>query len=312
MEAEVLMGPYLLRRVLYSGFVLWGAMTVIFVTVRLVPGDPAQMLLGAQATADEVAALRAEIGLDQPIVVQYVRFLQDAVRLDFGTSLRLQVDALDAVVQRFPATALLAVTAIIVAILISVPMGIGAALYPTSILDRVVSVLSLLGQSVPGFWLGIMFILIFARSLQWLPSAGMGGWQHLIMPAFTLALPLVGILTSLVRAGLLEVLNEDYIRTAYAKGLPERTVIFRHAFKNTLIPVVTVAGLQFGSLLAGAVIVETVFAWPGSGRLLVDAISNRDYAIIQTAILLITASFVLLNLLIDVSYAYLDPRIRYD
>lgn len=306
------MGPYILRRVLYSVFVLWGALTVIFVAVRLVPGDPAQMLLGAQATAEEVAALRQEVGLDQPIVVQYGRFLQDAIRLDFGTSLRLQVDALEAVVERFPATALLAVTATIVAILLSVPMGIGAALAPTAILDRLVSVLSILGQSVPGFWLGIMFILIFARSLQWLPSAGMGTWQHLIMPAFTLALPLLGILTSLVRAGLLEVLSEDYIRTAYAKGLPERTVILRHAFKNTLIPVVTVAGLQFGSLLAGAVIVETVFAWPGSGRLLVDAISNRDYAIIQTAILLITASFVLLNLLIDISYAYLDPRIRYD
>ncbi len=306
------MGPYILRRVLYSVFVLWGALTVIFVMVRLVPGDPAQMLLGAQATAEEVDALRAEAGLDQPILIQYGRFLQDAVRLDFGTSLRLQVDALEAVVQRFPATALLAVAGIIIAIVISLPMGIGAALAPSSILDRIVSVLSILGQSVPGFWLGIMFILIFARSLQWLPSAGIGGWQHLLMPAFTLALPLIGILTSLVRAGLLEVLNEDYVRTAYAKGLPRRTVIVRHAFKNALIPVVTVLGLQFGSLLAGAVIVETVFAWPGSGRLLVDAISNRDYAIIQTAILLITATFVFINLLIDVSYAYLDPRIRYD
>jgi ABC-type dipeptide/oligopeptide/nickel transport system permease component len=237
--------------------------------------------------------------------------MQQAVRLDFGESLRLQVDAVDAVTQRLPATSLLAVTAMAFAILISLPLGMAAALRQYSIIDRFVSVLSLLGQSVPGFWLGIMFILVFARWLQWLPSSGTGGPQHLILPALTLALPLVGILTRLIRTGLLEVLNEDYVRTAYAKGLTARIVILRHALRNALIPVVTVAALQFGSLLAGTVIIETVFGWPGAGRLLVDAISNRDYAIIQTAILFITTGFVTLNLLVDVSYAYLDPRIRY-
>lgn len=305
------MGPYILRRIGYSVFVLWGALTVVFVAVRLVPGDPAQMMLGSQATDEEVAALTRDMGLDQSMVVQYGRFMQQAVRLDFGTSLRLQVDAVDAVTHRLPATSLLAVTAMAFAILISLPLGMAAALRQYSIIDRLVSVLSLLGQSVPGFWLGIMFILVFARWLQWLPSSGTGGPQHLILPALTLALPLVGILTRLIRTGLLEVLNEDYVRTAYAKGLTARIVILRHALRNALIPVVTVAALQFGSLLAGTVIIETVFGWPGAGRLLVDAISNRDYAIIQTAILFITTGFVTLNLLVDVSYAYLDPRIRY-
>jgi peptide/nickel transport system permease protein len=305
------MGPYILRRIGYSIFVLWGALTVVFIAVRLVPGDPAQMMLGSQATDEEVAALTRDMGLDQSMPVQYGRFMQQAVRLDFGKSLRLQVDAVDAVTHRLPATSLLAVTAMAFAILISLPLGMAAALRQYSIIDRLVSVLSLLGQSVPGFWLGIMFILIFARWLQWLPSSGIGGPQHLILPALTLALPLVGILTRLVRTGLLEVLNEDYVRTAYAKGLAARIVVVRHALRNALIPVVTVAALQFGSLLAGTVIIETVFGWPGAGRLLVDAISNRDYAIIQTAILFITAGFVTLNLLVDVSYAYLDPRIRY-
>lgn len=305
------MGAYILRRAFYSIFVLWGALTVIFIAVRLVPGDPAQMLLGAQATEAEVDALRRQLGLDQPLIVQYGVFLRQAAELDFGTSVRLQVPALTAVAERFPTTALLAVCGITVAVLVSLPLGLVAAISPGSVLDRTVSILSILGQSVPGFWLGIMFILIFARGLQWLPSAGGGTWQHLVLPALTLALPLIGILTGLVRTGLQEVLNEDYIRTAYAKGLRGRVVVSRHAFKNMLIPVVTVAGLQFGTLLAGAVIVETVFGWPGTGRLLVDAISNRDYAIIQTAILFITAGFILINLLVDISYAYLDPRIRY-
>lgn len=305
------MGAYVLRRIGYSIFVLWGALTVVFIAVRLVPGDPAQMLLGSQATDEEVASLNHEMGLDQPMVIQYGHFLDQAVRLDFGMSLRLQVPAVDAVTHRLPATILLATAAMVLAVVISLPLGMIAALRQYSFVDRLVSVLSLLGQSVPSFWLGIMFILIFARRLRWLPSSGIGGWQHLVLPALTLALPLVGILTRLVRSGLLEVLNEDYIRTAYAKGLTKRIVVLRHALRNALIPVVTVAALQFGSLLAGTVIVETVFGWPGAGRLLVDAISNRDYSIIQTAILFITAGFIILNLLVDLSYAYLDPRIRY-
>lgn len=304
------MGAYLLQRLGYSVFVLWGALTVVFVVVRLVPGDPAQMMLGTQATQTEVAALRQRLGLDQPLPVQYLRYLGQATRLDFGLSLRLEVPAVSAVAGRLPATSLLAITAMTLAMLVSLPLGMAAAIYQRSPLDRLVSMASLIGQAAPSFWLGIMFILIFARRLQWLPSAGIGSWRHLILPALTLGLPLVGILTRLVRSGLLEVLNEDYIRTATAKGLTPRAVIFRHALRNALIPVVTVAGLQFGSLLAGAVIVETVFAWPGAGRLLVDSISNRDYPIVQVAVLFITAGFVLLNLLVDLSYSVLDPRVR--
>jgi ABC-type dipeptide/oligopeptide/nickel transport system permease component len=197
----------------------------------------------------------------------------------------------------------------ILALLVSFPLGVIAALRPRSLLDRFVSFISLVGQSLPGFWLGIMLILVFARQLRWLPSSGSEGFKHLILPAVTLAMPLIGILTRLIRSGLLDVLYEDYIRTARAKGLNQRTVLTRHAMRNMLIPVVTVIGLQMGNLLGGAVIVETVFAWPGIGRLLVDAIFHRDYPLVQAAILFITASFILINLLVDISYVYLDPRI---
>lgn len=305
------MGSYLLGRLGYSLFVLWGAMTVVFVAVRIVPGDPAQMMVGTQGTRQDVEALRERLGLDQPLPVQYVRYLAQVAQLNLGESLRLSEPAAQAVAERVPTTAMLAGAAMLLAALVSLPLGIAAALHHRALADRIVSVLSLLGQSVPNFWLGIMFILVFARSLQLLPSAGTGTWQHLVLPALTLSLLLIGVLTRLVRSGLLEVLHDDYVRTAYAKGLSSRIVIVRHALPNALIPVVTVAGLQLGHLLAGAVIVETVFAWPGVGRLLVDAISNRDYPVVQAAVLFITASFVLINLLVDLSYAYLDPRIRY-
>ena len=305
------MGPYLLRRLIHSLFVLWGAITVVFIVVRLIPGDPAQMMLGAQASAEDVAALRHRMGLDRPLPVQYGSFLLEVSRLDLGTSLTFDEPAVSAVLRRLPVTALLAVTGMTIALALSLPLGTIAALRPRSLLDRVVSGLSLVGQAVPNFWLGIMFILVFARVLRWLPSAGTGGWQHLVLPSITLALPLVGVLTRLMRSGLLEVIETDYIRTAYAKGLTQRSVVTRHAFRNALIPVITVAGLQFGSLLAGAVIVETVFAWPGAGRLLVDSISRRDYPVVQASILFITGGFILVNLLVDLSYGFLDPRIRF-
>jgi len=304
-------GSYLVRRLAYSVFVIWGAVTIVFVVVRLIPGDPAQLMVGAEGTKADVEALRHRFGLDQPLAVQYVRYLGQAAHLDFGDSLRLEVPAAQAVSQRVPVTALLAATAMGLGIAVSMPLGIFAALHKQSVLDRAVSVISLLGQSVPNFWLGIMFILIFARELRWFPSAGTGGVDHLVLPAATLALLLVGVLTRLVRSGLLDVLDEEYVRSAYAKGLTLRRVINRHALPNMLIPVITVVGLQLGSLLAGAVIVETVFGWAGVGRLLVDAISNRDYPIVQVAILFITTGFILVNLLVDLSYAYIDPRIRY-
>ena len=304
------MGSYILRRVAYASFVLWGALTIVFVTVRIVPGDPASMMLGAGATENDVTALRRQLGLDKSLPIQYVRFVADAGRLDFGESLWLSRPVLTSVSERITTTGRLAVTAMAIALLVSFPLGILAALRKGSVVDGLVSIVSLLGQSVPSFWLGIMLILVFARHLRLLPSAGSETWQHLILPAVTLALPLIGVLTRLVRSGLLDVMHEDYIRTARAKGLGPGPVLARHALRNMLIPVVTVAGLQLGNLLGGTVIVETVFGWPGIGRLLVDAIFHRDYPLIQAAILMITVGFVLLNLLVDLSYVYLDPRIR--
>lgn len=305
------MSAYLANRLAFSAFVLWGALTIVFVAVRIVPGDPAQMMVGAQGTRQDVEALRHRLGLDEPLAVQYVRYIGQAVRFNFGDSLRLEVPAAQAVGGRLGATGLLAACAMFLAAAVSLPLGILAAIHRRTVTDALVSVVSLLGQSVPNFWLGIMLILVFARTLRWLPSAGVGDPAHLVLPVVTLSLLLIGVLTRLVRSGLLDVAREDYIRSAYGKGLGTRAVIARHALPNALIPVVTVAGLQLGQLLAGAVIIETVFAWPGVGRLLVDAISNRDYPVVQVAVLVITTTFILVNLLVDLSYAYLDPRVRY-
>ena len=304
------MTSYITRRLIFSVFVLWGALTVVFLAVRAVPGDPAQMMLGPNATAADVDALREKLGLNRPLVVQYATYMFRTARLDLGESVRIAQPAVSLVVERVPATAKLALTAILIAVAISFPLGIAAAIRPGGMLDGAVSVVSLLGQSVPGFWLGIMFILIFARSLRLLPSAGDESLAHLILPSVTVALPLVGVLTRLVRSGLLDVLDEDYIRTARAKGLTPRMVMWRHSIRNMLIPVVTVIGLQIGHLLGGAVITETVFAWPGVGLLLVDAITNRDYPLVQAAILFITGIFVTINFVVDLSYGALDPRVR--
>lgn len=304
------MASYLIRRLAYAVFVLWGAMTIVFVTVRIVPGDPASMMLGAGATAEDVQALRDRLGLGDSLPVQYARFMADVARFDFGDSLWLNRPVLTSIAERITTTGRLALAAMAIALLLSFPLGIIAALRQRSPVDGLISIVSLLGQSVPSFWLGIMLILLFSRNLRIFPSSGSDTWRHLVLPAVTLALPLIGVLTRLVRSGLLEVMHEDYVRTARAKGLSSRVVLTRHALRNMLIPVVTVVGLQLGNLLGGTVIVETVFGWPGIGRLLVDAIFHRDYPLIQAAILFITASFILINLLVDLSYVYLDPRIR--
>jgi ABC-type dipeptide/oligopeptide/nickel transport system permease component len=294
----------------YTVFVLWGALTIIFLAIRLAPGDPAAMMVGPGGTEADVAALREKLGLDESIPVQYGRYLADVARLDFGDSLWLNRPVASEVASRIATTARLAGAAALIGIAISFPLGIAAALRRGTVLDGLISVLSLLGQSVPSFWLGIMLILVFARQLQVLPSAGSSGWSHLVLPSITLAMPMIGVLTRLVRSGLLDVLYEDYVRTAWSKGLSPRTVLIWHAMRNMLIPVITVIGLQLGNLLGGAVIVETVFGWPGIGRLLVDAINERDYPLVQVAVLFITVTFVLINLLVDLSYGLLDPRIR--
>ncbi|TCM45961.1 nickel ABC transporter permease [Kribbella sp. VKM Ac-2568] len=304
------MAAYVLRRLFFSVFVLWGAVTIIFVVLRLVPGDPAYIMLGPDADQAQVAALRAQLGLDHSLIQQYATYLSNVVRLDFGQSFRLNADSMSLVLQRVPATVQLASTALLVSLLIGLPLGVVAALRANTWIDRGISVFSLLGQSTPSFWLGIVMILLFARGLQVLPSSGSGSWAHLVLPTITLALPFLAILVRLTRSGLLEVVHEGYVQTARAKGLLESTVILSHALRNALIPIVTVVGLQFGALLGGTVIVETVFAWPGVGRLLIDSIGRRDYGVVQASILLVATIFVGINLLVDLIYGFLDPRVR--
>ncbi|GAB3805137.1 nickel ABC transporter permease [Micromonospora zhanjiangensis] len=304
------MTGYLIRRTLFAVFVLWGAVTVVFGMLRLVPGDPAQLILGSDATQQEIAQLRTQMGLDRPLLVQYGKYLSDVVQLNFGDSYRYHKDAMGLVVDRFPLTLQLAVVAMVIALVVGISLGVIAALRVNRFTDRLVSVFALLSQSMPSFWIGIVLILVFARQLHLLPSGGQGGLDRMILPGFTLALPIIAILIRLTRSGLLDVIHENYIQTARAKGLSERIVIFPHAIRNALIPIVTVVGIKFGELLGTAVIVETVFAWPGSGRLLVDAIGARDYNVVQAAILMIAGGFVLINLAVDVLYGYLDPRIR--
>lgn len=301
---------YTVRRLLFSVVVVWGALTIIFAVVRLVPGDPATLLLGSDATAADVAAARRELGLEDSLPVQYGRYMAQAVQLDFGDSFRFHTDAVELVLGRTGATFRLAVVAMLIALVVSFIFGVVAALRPRGLADRFISLLSLLGQSLPTFWVGIVLILIFARELRVLPSAGDATPAHVVLPAVTLALPFTSILTRLIRSGLLEILGEGYIQTARAKGLREVTVLARHAIRNMLIPVVTVSGLQFGALLGGTVVVEKVFAWPGLGRLLVDAIENRDYTVIQASVAFIAIIFVLVNLAVDLLYGYIDPRVR--
>lgn len=301
---------YTVRRILLAVFVLWGVATVVFVIVRLVPADPAVLIAGDSATAEQLAALRAQMGLDQPLIVQYGQFLTQALTGDFGNSYRQGVPAMDLIAKVLPNTALLALLACLLALVVSLPLGLLAALRAGRFLDRAVSVGSILVQALPGFWVGVVLILVFSRALQWLPSSGLNSVQSLILPTIVLALPFVAILTRLTRSGLLEVIGEGYINTARAKGLRERTVIFPHAIRNALIPIVTVVGLEFGTLLGGAVITETVFSFPGIGRLLVTAILARDYNVVQACVVIIAAIFVVINLVVDLLYAYLDPRVR--
>lgn len=307
---EVHVLGYTVRRLLLAVFVLWGAATVVFVIVRLVPADPAVLIAGDTATPEQLAVLRKEMGLDLPVLVQYAQFLGSAVVGDFGDSYRQNAPAMALIAEALPNTALLAFLACLLALVISLPLGLVAALRAGRAADRAISVGSIVVQALPGFWVGVVLILVFSRVLQWLPSAGLGSIQSLILPTIVLALPFIAVLTRLMRSGLLEVIGEGYINTARAKGLAERIVIFPHAIRNSLIPVITVAGLEFGTLLGSAVITETVFSFPGMGRLLVSAILARDYNVVQACVVVVAAVFVIINLVVDLLYAYLDPRVR--
>jgi len=306
------MTAYFLRRILIALPTLLGVVVLVFLMVRLAPGDPAVLLAGEFATPETLEAIRARYGLDRSLPEQFFIYMGALLRGDLGESARSRRPVLEELKTYFPNTLELALAAILVAVLTGIPLGILAALRPGSGLDLSVMVLALLGVSMPVFWFGLLAILIFSVELGWFPVAGKGTLAHLVLPAITLGINATALLARMTRGTLLEVLSQDYIRTARAKGLAERVVIFKHALRNALIPVITVVGLEFGTLLSGAVITETIFAWPGLGQLLVGSILARDYPVVQGAVLLVATSFVLINLLVDLLYAAIDPRVRYD
>ena len=303
------MSVYLLRRLAQSVLVLLGVSFVVFFILYLT-GDPALLLLPPDATADEIQKFREAMGFNDPFIVQYGRFLGGALRGDFGQSVRHGEPAFPLVLERLPATFQLSGAALLVALVLAIPAGVLSAVRRNTVPDYVATVLALLGQSMPTFWLGIMLILVFSVQFNWLPSSGRGGLEHLVLPAVTLGLFTTARITRLTRSGMLEVLNQDYIRTARAKGVSGQPVVWKHAFKNAAIPIVTIVGIELGTLLGGSVITETIFAWPGVGRLSVQAINNRDYPVVQAAVFLLASTFVLVNLVVDLLYTYLDPRIR--
>jgi ABC-type dipeptide/oligopeptide/nickel transport system permease component len=295
---------YIVQRLLQAVVVLWGVSLIVFVLLRLAPSDPITLLLAETASPQQIAEARHQLGFDQPIYVQYALFMERAVQGDMGQSLFYKEPALGVILRSLPNTLLLGGIAFALSVAIAVPIGID------SIWDYLGIGLALLGQSMPPYWLGIMLILVFSVKLHILPTSGSFGPEYVVLPSVTLAAVLMPIVTRLVRSGMLEVLHEDYVRTARAKGLRERVVVGNHALRNMLIPLVTVLGLQLTSLLGGAVIIEQVFAWPGVGRVAVSAISSRDYPIVQASVLVISTAFVAMNLFVDVLYAWLDPRIR--
>jgi peptide/nickel transport system permease protein/oligopeptide transport system permease protein len=299
-----------LRRVSEGLLVLVGASVIVFMLVRITPGDPALLLLGDHATPDAVREMRTLLGLDRPLPVQYVMFVRQAVVGDLGVSIRSQRPALDMIVERLPATLQLTGIALLVAALVGIPIGVLSSVRRGTLLDEGSLLLGLLAQSIPGFWLGLMMISLFAVHLRILPVAGRGTWAHLVMPTITLSLYVLGMLIRLTRAGMLDVLGQEYVSAARARGIREGVLIFKHALANALIPIVAVLGLQTGTLLGGAVVTEAVFQWPGIGGLAVVALTHRDYPVIQAIVLFSAASFVVINLIVDLLYRLVDPRLR--
>jgi peptide/nickel transport system permease protein len=307
---------YIITRILYMLPVLWLVVSVVFLLIHLVPGDPIQQMLGEGAASSDIAAARKAYGLDVPIAQQYVNYWKGVVHFDLGSSLRLQQPVSRLIAESYPSTLLLTIASLLIALLISIPAGVRSARRRNQWDDRVLSFVSLLGLSFPNFALGPILILFFAISLGLLPVSGTANWSspstwiQLILPAATLGGALAAILTRMVRTAMLEELGQDYIRTARAKGLSENAVVYRHALRNALIPVLTVVGLQFGALLAGAIVTETIFSWKGIGRLTVTAISNRDYYLVQGCILTIGLTYIAVNFLTDILYSAVNPRIR--
>lgn len=304
------MHKYVLKRILLLIPVLLGVSLLVFAIMSLTPGDPAQLILGENAPKEAVLKLREEMGLNDPFFIQYFRFVKNAIMGDFGRSYTTGREVFGEIFARFPNTLILAVIGIIISVCIGIPIGIISATRQYSFLDSFSMVIALLGVSMPVFWLGLMLILTFSVKLGWLPSGGFDGLKSIILPAITLGVGSAAIITRMTRSSMLEVIRQDYIRTARAKGVAEKVVINRHALKNALIPIITVVGLQFGHLLGGAVLTESVYSWPGVGRLMVDAIRQKDTPTVLAAVVFLATAFSVVNLLVDILYAYVDPRIK--
>lgn len=301
---------FLTSRILYMLPVVWLVVSVVFFLIHMVPGDPIQLMLGEGAAPTDIQAARHAYGLDQPLTRQYLHYWVGIFHGDLGQSIRLNQNVAQIIWERYPFTIRLTLASLLVALVLAIPAGVRSAQRRNHWDDRAIGLVSLLGLSFPNFALGPILILFFAIRLGWLPVSGSGTLAHLVLPALTMGGALAAILTRMVRTAMLEELSQDYVRTARAKGLPERTVVYRHALRNAMIPVMTVIGLQFGALLAGAIVTETIFSWPGVGRLTIQAISNRDYYLVQGCILAIGLTYVAVNFLTDVLYSAINPRIR--
>jgi len=303
---------YLIKRLFSAVFVLLGITTLVFLLIHLVPGDPIEVMLGETARPADREALRHALGLDLPVLQQWWQYLTGIVQFDLGESLHSKRAVSQLLIERLPATATLSIASIIIAIVIALPLGVLAAVYKDSIWDRLSMMSAMLGVSIPNFVMGPLLILIFALWLGWFPVSGKEGFASLVLPAVTLGTALAAILSRMVRASMLDVIEEDYIRAARARGVSEVRVLGIHALRNAALPVITILGMQFGALLAGAVITETIFAWPGIGQLMIESIQKRDYPVVQACVLLISFTYVFVNLLTDLTYIALDPRVKLD
>jgi peptide/nickel transport system permease protein/oligopeptide transport system permease protein len=300
---------YLVRRALQAIPVVLGVIFAVMLTIEMIPGDPVTLMLGEHATPESVAAVREALGLDKPLLVRYAQYIGNLLHGDLGRSLRERRQVSEELADVWPATLELTAAALAIAVIFGVLAGVVSAVWPNSFFDGVMRLTSLFGLSMPVFWTGLTLIVFFSLWLSWLPVGGSGSLRHLVLPAVTLSLPSLAMVARMTRSSVLEVLREDYIRTARAKGVRERVVVLKHGLRNACIPIVTLLGLQVGQLLGGAVLTETVFAWPGMGRLIVRAIFARDYILLQGAILVFALAFVLINLIVDISYAMFDPRV---
>lgn len=304
------MVSYLINRMLGALLVIFGVTGIVFLLIHLVPGDPVEIMLGESVSLADREALRSALGLDRPLLVQYLAYLEGLLHLDLGTSIHSRQPVSGLLLERLPATGLLAIVALAVTVILAFPLGLIAAIRRNTAWDSGAMGFSMLGVSIPNFWLGPLLILLFSLWLGWFPVSGRDGFASVVLPALTLGTGLAAVLSRMVRSSMLEVLGEDYMRSAKARGLAPRRVILRHGLRNALLPVITLLGLQLGALLAGAVITETVFSWPGVGLLTIESIQSRDYPVLQACVLLISTAYVLVNLLTDIVYAWVDPRIR--